>query len=85
MGSWFLGFLVSWFVGWCFVGFLVSWLQSFLASKLIGFLVSELLGFEVLKVSTFNDPYHQNSISRFLAEIDPMFEIFKNSLDGSSG
>ena len=62
------------------LGFLVSWFLGFLVSWLLGFRVSLFLGFRVSLI-----PYYQNIISCFLADIDPIFKIPKNLLDGSSG
>ena len=58
-------------------GFLVSWFLSLLVSKLLGFLVSK---FQMSMI-----PYYPNSISCFLEDIDPIFKMFKNCLDGSPG
>ena len=75
---WFLGFLVS-----CFLGFLVSKFHGFLVSKFLGFkvswfLVSQFLGFKVSKI-------YQIHISCFSIDNDPIYKIFKNLSDGSSG
>ena len=63
--------LVSWLLG-----FLVSWFRSF---EFQSFNISLKLCWKVLI------PCYHNSISCFLEDIDPIFKIFKNLLDGSSG
>ena len=65
--SWFLGFLVSWFLGLKglgVLGFMVSWFQSFLASCFLisrfqSFFVSWFLGCKVSKLFGFKVPWFQ--------------------------
>ena len=83
-----VGFLVSWFLrfsNYWVLGFLLNlWVffsfLGFLMSKFLGFKVSWLRGF--IKVAMI--PYYQDYISCFLGDLDPIFEVFKVLLDGSS-
>ena len=77
--------------------FVVSWLVPFLVPSFLGFLDSWIIGVLVSWFQSFKDskafnicwkrliPYYQISISCFLKDIDPVFQISKNLLDGSSG
>ena len=67
----------------------VSRFQSFLVSRFQSFLVLKSQSFKDAKTSNIlwkiSIPYYQISMSCFLADTDPIFKIFKNLLDGSSG
>ena len=68
--SWFLGFLVSWFLGCWFLGFLVSgcWFRGFLISWC---LVSTFLGLLVSKFQSF-----RNMFNALLEDIDPILPTY---------
>ena len=84
-------FLVYWLLGFLFFRFLAFWFLGVWASSILGFLVSSFLifgflGFKVSKIQSFQKAFlmfgwkililcYHISISCFLEDIDPIFEI----------